>query len=125
MADTKLQTRDQRQANDAWAAVASYGDKNLKDLSTTCKKTCTRVLVSGLGPALAFALTKTDDQHRAVRDALGKHLGKGDPSALLQALIGGTAEDLRRKTDDALSFLTWMARLADGKAKQAEGKAKP
>lgn len=121
MADSKLQTRDQRQAQDAWDAIQNYRG-NHKDLATTCKKTRTRVLVSGLGPALAFALTKSDAEHKAVSEALAKHLmtmeKEKTPKALLEKLIKGSAEELRRKTDDAMAFLTWMARLADGKAKQ-------
>ena len=111
------QSLDQRRAAAAWKHVEKC--QNAEELTTTCKKTCTRILTSGLGQTIAFALTKNDDSHKAVLEALTGYLLPGKRADdLLKHLIEGSAEQLRRRTDDALAFLTWMARLADGKAKR-------
>ena len=49
-----VQTPDQKRAAKAWVAVE--GLQNAKDFSKTCKKTASRIMTSGLGPALAFQI---------------------------------------------------------------------
>ncbi len=118
------QTREQKRAAAAWKCVNSLGNNvKPKDFAATCKKTSARILTAGLGGALAFLLAK-DDRKRGddrVAALIAEHCkANADASAFLRDLTKCDSSALRRHTDEALALLVWMARLADGKAKQEE-----
>lgn len=80
------------------------------------------IINNGLLAALAFSLEKKK-QHERVADAIADHLhqmgiaraaNNQPPSAnsLLQTLISGDSQMLRRATDEALAYLAYLKRFA-------------
>jgi len=125
------QTRDQRCASAAAAFLAPHKTAQMESIdaiATASKKTATRVLTCGLGAAVAFCRTKkakeSDEKFQfSVAEALAEHLLQGQPkgtsgedaAARLQSrMIADGSEMLRRHTEEALVFLQWVARLAEG-----------
>jgi CRISPR-associated protein Cmr5 len=116
-------TLDQRRASHAWRAV--QGAKKCKDpkkFGGQAKSLPTRIMASGLGQALAFLKAKdyAPELLKAIADwVLDKRSNekstKPEPAddALIQAIIGGSSDFLRRATDEALAYLQWLNRFAE------------
>ena len=123
MSDQKITTLDQKRAKLAWKYVQEAS--NPKDFSIVCKQTSARILTSGLGPAVAFSQTRythtRGEEHRLLTQALAEHFDKKKGEELLNDLINSSADELRRHTEEAMAFLTWLARLAEGRHKQEGG----
>jgi CRISPR-associated protein Cmr5 len=129
---TDKPTLDQRRAQHAWKAVRVVVDENkekAKKFGGQAKKLPTRIIASGLGQALAFLKAKgyAPDLLIALGDwVLDKRANpastkpKPKDDTLLQAVISGTSDFLRRATDETLAYLLWLNRFAEAE-KLTEG----
>jgi CRISPR-associated protein Cmr5 len=137
-------TLDQRRARHAWesvqAAARKYittnnGTKSVTDegkkYAIHARKLPTRILAAGLGHALAFLVAKgyAPDLLTALADWVleKRHRPAGggappQPQALRDAVVAGTADTLRRHTDEALAYLQWLNRFVEAEF-PAEGGA--
>ena len=126
-------TPDQRRAQHAWktveCAVHTLNDNAKKDFAREAKRLPVRIKTAGLGQTLAFLLAKAkSDKGEDARDrllvALGDWLLKerllaSQPNgaiaqdSLIQAIIKGDANFLRRATEEALLYLQWLTRFSE------------
>lgn len=131
MINEKRQTLDQRRANHAWKAIQeikkSFPKDKAKEYGGHAKKLPMRIMVAGLGQALAFILAKAGDpntrEHKAqvkkVHDHLAdwviknRLLSATTSDDLLQSILKGDSDFLRRATDEALVYLTWLNRFVE------------
>jgi CRISPR type III-B/RAMP module-associated protein Cmr5 len=126
-----LFTRDQVRAQYAWEFVEKKlnGWVGPKDFAKACKNASSRIMNAGLGGALAFTISKAGTENTEkkkydrVAAALAGHLGrkpeeKATPRTYLAELIKLDAMTLRADTDEAMAVLQWLARIADGKARE-------
>lgn len=131
MSDSKP-TLDQRRAQHAWNAVQrAKAAKDPKKFGNQAKKLPTRIMAAGLGQALAFLWSK------GYAPELLKELGdwvlhrvspskakpSSDEKALMEAIVEGNADFLRRATDETLAYLEWLNRFseAEGLTDEANG----
>ncbi len=118
-------TLDQRRAQHAWQAVERARNlKDSNDFAREAKRLPIRIKTAGLGQALAFlhAKGKDGEDHRSqLLKELGdwilkeRKLAAHSPckDALLQAIINGNANLLRRATEEALLYLQWLTRFSE------------
>jgi CRISPR-associated protein Cmr5 len=119
---------DQRRARHAWEAVravlAKYprDEKKKKKFGGQARKLPTRIMAAGLGQALVFLRAKdyAPDLLIELGDWILDKRGKPDSKtakpkddALIQAVIKGNSDFLRRETDEALAWLMWLIRFAE------------
>jgi CRISPR-associated protein Cmr5 len=125
-------TLEQRRAKHAWEAVRSlarpgqdgtqrYGGL-AKDYAREAKKLPMRIMRAGLGQALSVLLAKAKDKNRSVQ-RLHDHLtdwvikqrpiAAARPESLLESIIHGDSNFLRRATDEILAYLQWLNRFAE------------
>ncbi len=123
-------TLDQRRAKHAWRTVQQVigltgkGTDGAKEkFGSEVKKLPMRIMVSGLGPALAFLEAKKEPQ--ILLDALSewvlkergigteRGIPKGRQETLLGAIVEGNSEILRRATEETLAYLQWLKRFAE------------
>ncbi len=130
-------TLDQRRARHAWRAIqeAKRLPKNkAKEYGGDAKKLPTRIMTAGLGQALAFIVAKAgepssrdykahiakvhaDLSHWVIKD---RPMSAAKPDCLLQSIIEGDSDFLRRATDEVLAYLIWLNRFAEAEG-LAEG----
>ncbi len=126
-----MSTLDQRRAQHAWDAVeqaAKLKEDDKKTFAREAKKLPIRIKTAGLGQAVAFLRAKKDKKKREDEDPrirLLRELGNWllderglespsqDEDALIQAIIRGDADLLRRATEEALLYLQWLTRFAE------------
>ncbi len=131
--ENKIFTPEQRRAKEAWKVVLEFkGKSDCEEFSKLCKRTTSRVLNSGLMPALAFLTAKKDDgQNAHVLNALDEQLENsglfafvpGNQNILLERLIqNADGTTLIRAQSEALSYLEWLARFAKGRAVELKPK---
>jgi CRISPR-associated protein Cmr5 len=117
-------TLDQRRAKHAWEAVQAEkkAGANAKKYGGQAKKLPTRIMTSGLGQALAFLHAKKyapellKDIADWVLDKRGNPASsrpKPDEKALVEAIVKGDSDFLRRATDETLAYLQWLDRFAE------------
>lgn len=113
-------TLEQRRAKHAWAAIQdakTLSENNQKKYGGEVKKLSVRIVSAGLGQAMCFLKAKgeTEKLETSLSDWLLKQrlIGKKSDTDLLQAIISGDSEFLRRATDEALAYLQWLRRFAD------------
>ena len=118
-------TLDQRRAQHAWKAVERTRSLRSKDDQETfareAKRLPVRIKTSGLGQALAFLAAKSKSDLLLV--ALGDWLlqerrlvpppNPVDKYSLIQKIINGDANLLRRATEEALLYLQWLTRFSE------------
>lgn len=130
------QTLDQRRANHAWHAVQAakkqegcHKTQDPKKFGGQARKLPIRIMASGLGQALAFLKAKNFAPGLLVEIAdwvLDKRANpesekaKPGDDALLNQIIMGTSDFLRRATDEVLAYLQWLNRFAEAE-KLTEG----
>lgn len=125
------QTLDQRRANHAWEAIRKvlqqYPPRTVngkrvpheqaKKYGGQAKKLPTRIMAAGLGQALAFLKAKGYAPGLVVElsDWVGGRisLGQGEPKDLLERIVKGDSDFLRRATDEVLAYLVWLNRFAE------------
>lgn len=117
-------TLDQRRANHAWDVVQRAKQKNghhqnqdPKKFGGQAKKLPTRIMAAGLGQALAFLKAKayapgllfelTEWMKQRIPPK------QGEPADLLERIIKGDSDFLRRATDEVLAYLLWLNRFAE------------
>lgn len=124
-------TLEQRRANHAWQKIISqatvkdghrdYDDK-AKEYAREAKKLPTRIMAAGLGQALAFILAKAKDKkpnlrrlHEDLTDWIIRQrpTSAKKPDSLIESIIDGDSDFLRRATDEALAYLVWLNRFAE------------
>jgi len=127
-------TLDQRRAKHAWDAVqhalkrsGDHQGQDSKKFGGEARRLPMRIMVSGLGQALAFLEAKNE-----VRGLLAelsdwvlerRGLGPGAGRDLLQAVIGRNSDFLRRATDETLAYLQWLKRFAEAEGLTDEHEA--
>jgi CRISPR-associated protein Cmr5 len=117
-------TLDQRRASHAWQTIVSVKQlkpEEAKRLGGQAKKLPTRIIASGLGQALAFLKAKNYAPQLLL--ALSRWVlfernedkppGSLADDALLQSIIHGNSDFLRRATDEVLAYLLWLNRFAE------------
>lgn len=124
--EIKIKTPEQRRAKRAWNVVQEIKSDKCDEFAKLCKKTASRILNSGIIPALAFLEAKKEDgQNHAILDAFDGQLesdglfafAPGSQSVLLERLMhNADGAALRRAQTEALAYLEWLARFAEGRA---------
>jgi CRISPR-associated protein Cmr5 len=81
------------------------------------KKLPTRIMAAGLGQALAFLKAKghAPDLLTEVTDWVGARIParQDEPKDLLERIVKGDSDFLRRATDEVLAYLVWLNRFAE------------
>ena len=114
---------DQRRAKHAWEVVQRVNtipdkDKNKKvDFRRQAKRLPVQIVTSGLGQALAFLKAKdyAPDLQDAVRDWMNTRIpvtAGGSPD-LVERIVNGDSDFLRRATDEVLAYMQWLTRFAE------------
>ena len=120
-------TLDQKRARHAWEAVCRAESKQghhkeqaPKKFGGQAKKLPVRIMASGLGQALAFL--KAKDYAPGLLAELADWVARRIPCRpgarkddLLDRVIKGDADFLRRATDEVLAYLVWLNRFAEAK----------
>lgn len=132
-------TLDQRRAQHAWKAVEGAGkSQDPKDFAREAKRLPVRIKTAGLGQALAFLLAKAKsgkdggDHRSRLLEELGDWLLEKRKvfhrpnvpeknRVLVQAIVEGNANQLRRATEEALLYLQWLTRFSEAEFKPDEG----
>lgn len=116
----KHATLDQRRAAHAWeivATVAIGAEDSKEKFKIHAKKLPARIVTSGLGPALAFLKAKkyAPQLLSGLNDWIAKQipLSGSNETDLLQRVIHGDSDFLRRATEEVLLYLQWLNRFAD------------
>ena len=120
-------TLDQRRARHAWEAVQSIAaTKSKGDYIGEAKKLPARIMAAGLGPALAFIKAKAaktkpalEQLHEDLTDWVIKQrpMAAPAPKSLLESIVKGDTNFLRRATDETLAYLQWLNRFAESEAR--------
>lgn len=117
-------TLDQRRAGHAWDVVRRAKQKqgrhqgqDPKKFDDQAKKLPSRILAAGLGQALAFLKAKGDVPGllAELTDWIGARIPtkEGEPKDLLERIVKGDSDFLRRATDEVLAYLVWLNRFAE------------
>lgn len=118
------QTLDQRRAKHAWEVVqrakhkqGAHQQQDPKKLGGQARKLPTRIMTAGLGQALAFLKAKgyapglLAELTEWVKQRIPPK--QGEPVDLLERIIKGNSDFLRRATDETLAYLVWLNRFAE------------
>lgn len=121
---SKPQTLDQRRASHAWDVVQRakqkqdpHRNQDPKKFGGQAKRLPIRIMAAGLGQALAFLQAK--DYAPGLLAELSAWIGEriplkqGEPADLLERIVKGDSEFLRRATDETLAYLVWLNRFAE------------
>jgi CRISPR-associated protein Cmr5 len=123
---SNTQTLDQNRASHAWDAVCRAEKKQgvhekqaPKKFGGQAKKLPVRIMASGLGQALAFLKAK-DYAPGLVAELSDWIVSRippkgGESKDLLDRIIKGDSDFLRRATDEVLAYLVWLNRFAESK----------
>ncbi len=117
-------TLDQKRAAHAWEAVrqakqqqGEHRGQAPKKFGGQAKKLPVRIIASGLGQALAFLKAKryapglVASLSSWIASCIPPH--EGESRDLLERIIAGDSDFLRRATDEVLAYLQWLTRFAD------------
>lgn len=118
------QTLDQRRAGHAWDVVqrakgrqGHHQNQDARKFGGQAKKLPTRIMAAGLGQALAFL--KAKDYAPGLLAELNDWINarvppaQSEPQDLLERIIKGNSDFLRRATDEVLAYLVWLNRFAE------------
>jgi CRISPR-associated protein Cmr5 len=117
-------TLDQRRAKHAWEVVQrakqkldDHKDQDPKKFGGQAKKLPTRIMAAGLGQALAFLKAKdyAPGLLAELNDWMKQRIPptQGESADLLERIIHGDSDFLRRATDEVLAYLLWLKRFAE------------
>lgn len=118
-------TLDQRRAAHAWQAIGHLKEnqeKPRKAIQRAAKKLPMRILTAGLGHALLFVeskktapclLSELSQWLLLEWHAKPEEKEKADANHLLQAIIDGNSDDLRRYMAETIAWLAWFNRFAE------------
>jgi CRISPR-associated protein Cmr5 len=118
------QTLDQRRASHAWHVIQkaknkeeSHAGQDPKKFGGQAKKLPTRIMAAGLGQALAFLKAKgyAPGLLAELNNWIEQRMppAQGAPRDLLERIVKGDADFLRRATDEVLAYLVWLNRFAE------------
>ncbi len=118
------QTLDQRRAKHAWEAVEraknrkdAHQNQDSKKFGGQARKLPTRIMAAGLGQALAFLKAKgyAPGLLAELNDWLALRIPPASDGVkdLLERIIKGDSDFLRRATDEVLAYLVWLNRFAE------------
>lgn len=123
------QTLDQRRASAAWSIVMQLKQippDKAAEYAGEIRNLPTRILTSGLGHSLAFLRAKarlgTKEEKRHLVQLLDdladwvlcqRAIPATKPHSLIESIVEGDADFLRRATDETLAFLPWLKRFAE------------
>lgn len=121
---SKPQTLDQCRARHAWDVVQRakqqqglHQNQDPKEFGGQAKKLPTRIMAAGLGQALAFLKAKgyAPGLLNELSVWIGERIppGPGEPQELLERIVKGDSDFLRRATDETLTYLVWLNRFAE------------
>ena len=120
------QTLDQRRANHAWDVIQRAKSKSdAKKFGGQAKKLPTRIMAAGLGQALAFL--KAKGYAPELLAELSKWMEQrlppkqGESKDLLERIVKGNSDFLRRATDEVMAYLLWLNRFAEAEGLTDEG----
>ncbi len=128
-------TLDQRRAYHAWQAVqraknkvGKHSAQDPRQFRRQAKKLPLRILTSGLGQSLTFLKTKKGKEEdvpgllaELSNWVLIERLGvTGTPIDLLEFIIAGGADDLRRATEEVMVYLQWLNRFCEAEIEDDE-----
>lgn len=120
------ETLDQRRASHAWDVIQRAKPKSdAKKFGGQAKKLPTRIMAAGLGQALAFLKAKGYAPELLVE--LSKWMEhrippkQGESKDLLERIVKGNSEFLRRATDEVMAYLLWLNRFAEAEGLTDEG----
>ncbi len=117
-------TLDQRRAKHAWEAVkrakqkiGPHANQDPKKFGGQAKKLPTRIMAASLGQALAFLKAKDYAPGLLFELADWVLIKRGNrtgaPRDLLEQIVNGDSNFLRRATDETLAYLQWLNRFAE------------
>jgi CRISPR-associated protein Cmr5 len=117
-------TLDQRRASHAWDVVqrakkklGQHQGQEPKKFGGQAKKLPTRIMAAGLGQALAFLKAKgyAPGLLAELTEWVSLRIPprQGEPKDLLERIVKGHSDFLRRATDEALAYLVWINRFAE------------
>ncbi|HVC96170.1 MAG TPA: type III-B CRISPR module-associated protein Cmr5 [Pirellulales bacterium] len=117
-------TLDQRRAAHAWEVIqrakqkqGDHARQDPKKFGGQAKKLPTRIMAAGLGQALAFLKAKgyAPGLLAELTDWVGVRIQIKPDGAkeLLERIVKGDSDFLRRATDEVLAYLTWLNRFAE------------
>jgi len=141
--EERIITPEQRRAKEAWGETEGLTGDRAGDFANQCKQTSVRILNSGILPTLAFLhahgraggdeadQTGPAGQTKRCADALAHWLicfveekpSEGGVKTVLEKMI--KKDDvalLRRVQTEALAYLHWLARLAEGRSIESDSK---
>jgi len=115
---------DQRRAGHAWEAVqrakgcqGAHQGQTPKKFGGHAKKLPVRIMASGLGQSLAFLKAKkyAPGLIAELSDWIATRIppAANGPKDLLERVIKGDSDLLRRATDEVLAYLQWLNRFAE------------
>jgi len=120
------ETLDQRRASHAWDVIQRTKPKSdAKKFGGQAKKLPTRIMAAGLGQALAFLKAKGYAPELLLE--LSKWMEHrlppkpGESKDLLERIVKGNSEFLRRATDEVMAYLLWLNRFAEAEGLTDEG----
>ncbi|MEK7748240.1 MAG: type III-B CRISPR module-associated protein Cmr5 [Nitrospirota bacterium] len=135
-------TLDQRRANHAWEKIISLQviptkkephkhNEDAKEYAREARKLPARIMAAGLGQALAFIMAKAKKKPKLkqLHDDLTdwvitrRSIPAEKPDSLMQSIIEGDSDFLRRATDEVLAYLVWLNRFAEAEGLTEEGKS--
>lgn len=127
-------TLDQRRAKHAWDAVqhalkrsGHHQGQDSKKFGGEARRLPMRIMMSGLGQALAFLEAKKEVPGLLAELSdwvlANRGFGTGAGRDLLQAVIETDSDFLRRATDETLAYLQWLRRFADAEGLTDEQEA--
>jgi len=128
-------TLDQQRAKHAYdsvqKAISKLGAKTekVKKFGGQAMKLPTRIIASGLGQAIAFLRAKKEapelldalsDWVLSRLDGASHHPHLVNDRSLLERIINGDADLLRRMTDEALAYMQWLKRFVEAEGLKEE-----
>lgn len=121
---------DQRRSLHAWQTVqeikSEQSKDKAKDLAGHAKKLPMRLKTAGLGQALAFLNAKLKGNNNPLHNALSdwvvkeRKIAAADKSSLIETVVYGSSNDLRRATEEVLAWLEWFNRFAEAEGLKDE-----
>lgn len=121
-------TLEQKRAQSAWNEIQKIKEKSFQsEYASWAKKLPVLILTNGLGQTLAFLKSKTNSNSNTAKaqESLLETLNKwlldtptfkwGDNSSdILQRIVESSSDTYRLATIEALAFLNWLRRFAEG-----------
>lgn len=124
----RQQTLELERARFAWAKVASVKRQSFEgEYESWAQKLPVLILTNGLGQTLAFLKSKANGEGKPAKaqSELFEHLTdwlkdtrtipwESTEPDLLERIVNSSSDTYRVATSEALAFLTWLKRFAEG-----------